>query len=504
MIDRATDILGLVDVQPTFMPGGELAVADGDAVVPVINRVTRHFDHAFATQDWHPPGHSSFASAHPGHKPYDTIAMPYGQQVLWPDHAIQGSPNAALHRDADLTRVEVIIRKGFDRDIDSYSTFFENDRRTATGLDGWLRQRGFRRIYLVGIGDRFLRRLVGGGRGASRLRGGGHRGRLPRHRRATRQRPHHDGRGARTAGAAWRAVRRQRRARRMTTWLVTGGAGFIGSHLCEALLARGDAVRVLDDLSTGRRENLPPDVALIEGDVADPAAVRDALRGVGGCFHLAAIASVERGVTDWLGTHRANLTGTITVFDARAADPDPGGLCVLRRGVRRCRHRPDHRGDRMPAALRLWRRQARLRTACPRRRPCARHPDRRAALLQCVWTTPGPALALFRRDLDLLRAHSPRRADRHSSATAGRRATSSMSPMSSRRCWRRCGSRRQTRPCSTCAPASRPRCWTWRGPSPNAPARGSTRATDHRARARSGTRPARPPCRARSSDCPSR
>ena len=102
----------------------------------------------------------------------------------------------------------------------------------------------------------------------------------------------------------------------MTTWLVTGGAGFIGSHLCEALLARGDAVRVLDDLSTGRRENLPPDVALIEGDVADPAAVRDALRGVAGCFHLAAIASVERGVTDWLGTHRANLTGAITVFDA--------------------------------------------------------------------------------------------------------------------------------------------------------------------------------------------
>ena len=102
----------------------------------------------------------------------------------------------------------------------------------------------------------------------------------------------------------------------MTTWLVTGGAGFIGSHLCEALLARGDAVRVMDDLSTGRRENLPPDVALIEGDVTDPAAVRDAMDGVGGCFHLAAIASVERGVTDWLGTHRANLTGAITVFDA--------------------------------------------------------------------------------------------------------------------------------------------------------------------------------------------
>jgi nicotinamidase/pyrazinamidase len=155
MIDRATDILGLVDVQPTFMPGGELAVAQGDAVVPVINRVLARFDHVFATQDWHPPGHSSFASAHPGRKPYDTITMPYGQQVLWPDHAIQGSPNAALHRDLDLTRVEVIIRKGFHRDIDSYSTFFENDRRTATGLDGWLRQRGFRRIFLAGLATDF-------------------------------------------------------------------------------------------------------------------------------------------------------------------------------------------------------------------------------------------------------------------------------------------------------------------------------------------------------------
>jgi nicotinamidase/pyrazinamidase len=155
MIDRAADILGLVDVQPTFMPGGELAVADGDAVVPVINRLLPRFDHAFATQDWHPPGHSSFASAHPGRKPYDTIDMPYGQQVLWPDHAIQGSSNAALHHGVDQTRVEVVIRKGYHRDIDSYSTFFENDRRTATGLDGWLRQRGFRRVFLAGLATDF-------------------------------------------------------------------------------------------------------------------------------------------------------------------------------------------------------------------------------------------------------------------------------------------------------------------------------------------------------------
>ena len=155
MIDRATDILGLVDVQPTFMPGGELPVADGEAVVPVINRLLRLFDHAFATQDWHPPGHGSFASAHPGHEPYDTVTMPYGPQVLWPDHALQDSANAALHRDLDLAKVEVIIRKGFHQQIDSYSTFFENDRITTTGLDGWLRQRGFKRLFLAGLATDF-------------------------------------------------------------------------------------------------------------------------------------------------------------------------------------------------------------------------------------------------------------------------------------------------------------------------------------------------------------
>lgn len=155
VIDRATDILGLVDVQPTFMPGGELPVADGHAVVPAINRLLGLFDHAFATQDWHPPGHSSFASAHGGRKPYDTIDMPYGRQVLWPDHALQGSVNAALHRDLDLAKVEVVIRKGFHPQIDSYSTFFENDRATGTGLDGWLRQRGFKRVFLAGLATDF-------------------------------------------------------------------------------------------------------------------------------------------------------------------------------------------------------------------------------------------------------------------------------------------------------------------------------------------------------------
>jgi nicotinamidase/pyrazinamidase len=154
-IEMDTDILGLVDVQPTFMSGGELPVAGGDAVVPVINRLLTRFAHAFATQDWHPPGHSSFASAHPGRQPYDTIEMPYGTQVLWPDHALQGSANAGLHRGLDLTRVEVIVRKGFRPMLDSYSAFFENDHASATGLDGWLRQRGFRRLFLVGLATDF-------------------------------------------------------------------------------------------------------------------------------------------------------------------------------------------------------------------------------------------------------------------------------------------------------------------------------------------------------------
>ncbi|MDR3535527.1 MAG: bifunctional nicotinamidase/pyrazinamidase [Acetobacteraceae bacterium] len=146
-----TDILGVVDVQPTFMPGGELPVAEGDAVVPAINALLGRFRHAFATQDWHPPAHGSFASAHPGRQPFETIVLPYGPQVLWPDHAIQGSANAALHPGLEPGKIEMIVRKGFHPAIDSYSAFFENDRTTPTGLDGWLRQRGFRRIFLAGL-----------------------------------------------------------------------------------------------------------------------------------------------------------------------------------------------------------------------------------------------------------------------------------------------------------------------------------------------------------------
>ncbi|WP_338050922.1 bifunctional nicotinamidase/pyrazinamidase [Roseicella aerolata] len=150
--DPATDILGIVDVQPTFMPGGELPVQDGDAVVPVINRLLAGpFLHAFATQDWHPAGHSSFASSHPGKQPFETIEMPYGPQTLWPDHGIQGSPSAQLHKNLAQARIELVVRKGFHREIDSYSTFFENDRRTTTGLHGWLQARGMRRLFLAGL-----------------------------------------------------------------------------------------------------------------------------------------------------------------------------------------------------------------------------------------------------------------------------------------------------------------------------------------------------------------
>jgi len=153
--DPVTDILGLIDVQPTFMPGGELPVAGGDAIVPVVNLLLRRFPHAFATQDWHTPNHASFASAHPGRQQYDTIERPYGAQVLWPDHAIAGTPNAAIHPDIDQGRIEVIIRKGFRPELDSYSAFFENDRQTPTGLEAWLRQRGFSRLFLCGLATDF-------------------------------------------------------------------------------------------------------------------------------------------------------------------------------------------------------------------------------------------------------------------------------------------------------------------------------------------------------------
>jgi nicotinamidase/pyrazinamidase len=154
-IDPDASILGLIDVQLTFMPGGGLAVPDGDRIVPVINRIMPVFDHAFATQDWHKPNHLSFASAHAGRNPYETIELPYGTQILWPDHGIAGSKESMIHPDIDQTRVEVIIRKGCRIALDSYSAFFENDHVTATGLEGWLRQRGFRHLVLCGLATDF-------------------------------------------------------------------------------------------------------------------------------------------------------------------------------------------------------------------------------------------------------------------------------------------------------------------------------------------------------------
>ena len=145
------DLLLIIDVQNDFCPGGALAVADGDATVPVINRLSERFGHVAVTQDWHPSGHSSFASSHPGSSAFETIAMPYGPQTLWPDHCVQGTSGAALHPLLSTERAELIIRKGFRPEIDSYSAFFENDQRTPTGLAGYLRERGLKKIFLVGL-----------------------------------------------------------------------------------------------------------------------------------------------------------------------------------------------------------------------------------------------------------------------------------------------------------------------------------------------------------------
>ncbi len=145
----------IVDVQNDFCPGGSLEVPEGDRIVPVINRLIEKFDHIIQTQDWHPEGHLSFASSHQGKSPYDTVEMDYGTQVLWPDHCVQGSSGADFHPDLNTTKTQVIIRKGFRKSIDSYSTFFENDQKTSTGLTGYLRERGITELYTVGLATDF-------------------------------------------------------------------------------------------------------------------------------------------------------------------------------------------------------------------------------------------------------------------------------------------------------------------------------------------------------------
>jgi nicotinamidase/pyrazinamidase len=145
------DVLIVIDIQNDFCPGGALAVADGDAVIDPIHNLAVKFDHIVLTQDWHTPEHSSFASAHAGRKPFEQIEMSYGVQTLWPDHCVQGTRGAEFHPALKLTKAELILRKGFRRKIDSYSAFFENDRTTATGLAGYLRERGLRRVFLAGL-----------------------------------------------------------------------------------------------------------------------------------------------------------------------------------------------------------------------------------------------------------------------------------------------------------------------------------------------------------------
>jgi nicotinamidase/pyrazinamidase len=145
----------VIDVQNCFVDGGTLPVKGGAEVVPVINKLAESFENIVVTQDWHTQGHASFASAHPGQKPFSSIKLSYGNQVLWPDHCVQGTDDAALHKDLKLPTAQVIIRKGFHKGVDSYSAFEEADRKTATGLGGYLKQRGIKTVYVAGLATDF-------------------------------------------------------------------------------------------------------------------------------------------------------------------------------------------------------------------------------------------------------------------------------------------------------------------------------------------------------------
>jgi nicotinamidase/pyrazinamidase len=149
------DVLAVIDVQNCFLPGGTLPVPEGDTIIPVINRLAPAFRNVVITQDWHTRGHVSFASSHPGKKPFETISLPYGTQVLWPDHAIQGTADADINEALRVPHAQLLIRKGYRPDVDSYSAFLEADRKTATGLTGYLRERGLERVFLVGLAADF-------------------------------------------------------------------------------------------------------------------------------------------------------------------------------------------------------------------------------------------------------------------------------------------------------------------------------------------------------------
>lgn len=141
----------VIDVQNDFIPGGQLPVPEGGRIVPLINRIAGSFKQVVIAQDWHPKGHVSFASSHPGHQPFEVIELPYGEQTLWPDHCVQATPGADFHPELDLSHAQLIIRKGCNPDIDSYSAFLEADRRTTTGLSGYLKERGIDTVYMVGL-----------------------------------------------------------------------------------------------------------------------------------------------------------------------------------------------------------------------------------------------------------------------------------------------------------------------------------------------------------------
>lgn len=150
-LQPGTDALLAVDVQNDFCPGGALSVPEGDAVVGPINRLIPAFEHVILTQDWHPPGHRSFASSHAGRRAYETVELSYGPQILWPDHCVQGTPGAAFHAGLNTAAAQVVVRKGTRRDVDSYSAFVENDHATVTGLGGLLRDLGVRRLFIAGL-----------------------------------------------------------------------------------------------------------------------------------------------------------------------------------------------------------------------------------------------------------------------------------------------------------------------------------------------------------------
>jgi nicotinamidase/pyrazinamidase len=150
-----TAVLLVIDVQNCFLPGGSLAVKDGEQVVPVINKIAKAFGNVVMTQDWHTPAHVSFASTHPGKKPFEVIDLAYGKQVLWPDHCVQGTEGAALSKDLAIPQAELIVRKGFHNDVDSYSAFMEADGKTSTGLGAYLKARGIDRVFVAGLATDF-------------------------------------------------------------------------------------------------------------------------------------------------------------------------------------------------------------------------------------------------------------------------------------------------------------------------------------------------------------